>query len=319
MGIVDMKLLVVLISLVLVSNITYADEEIFRGETGSFYESDYTSDSFEETVKGSEETEWSEETEDWSEWLEGYEEYNSMEINISNGLQSFYSDTLEKIDDVGLLMTVELVNNSEGSVVFDIENASLNGILCSPNWAEEVESSGHVFSMVVWDIEGIEEVGLSLGDITEIEMSVIAYEERGNLLLQNYVQYHEDKEEWFTSYKEEVEGIDILSNEYIEIKAVDDVESHEGLHRRLFFRNNTDNMLIVKIPQSKVKDTILDTNFELILPPNKASFNDIIWSTVEVDDVSEVLVSVRVFDTALRAEGEDEVPVVSESKAIPLN
>lgn len=67
----------------------------------------------------------------------------------------------------GYAMYLYLVNKTDTTVMFSIDEAAVNGYMCDPFWANEVPAGKSSFSSVYWYDSDLEELGIT--DYSEIE------------------------------------------------------------------------------------------------------------------------------------------------------
>ena len=78
----------------------------------------------------------------------------------------------------GYMVKLFLVNKTDGSVMFSVDEASVNGYMSDPLWAEELSGEKCAFSTIYWYDTELEEYGITDGsEIENIEFLLIAYDE----------------------------------------------------------------------------------------------------------------------------------------------
>ncbi|MEE8885432.1 MAG: hypothetical protein SOI56_02540 [Eubacteriales bacterium] len=72
----------------------------------------------------------------------------------------------------GYTLDVTLVNNTDQAVYFSVENASINGIMCDPFWADEVAAGKSANDEISWTDSSLSDAGLDASSITTIDLPV---------------------------------------------------------------------------------------------------------------------------------------------------
>lgn len=75
----------------------------------------------------------------------------------------------------GYTMNTYLVNKTDKALVFNCDDASVNGFMCDPFWMETVPAGKVSFSSMDWSESSFQENGID--QVEEIEMSIMVYEE----------------------------------------------------------------------------------------------------------------------------------------------
>ena len=73
----------------------------------------------------------------------------------------------------GFAMQLYLVNKTDKDLVFSADNASVNGIMCDPFWADIVAAGKRSYSTVLWDKKALEENEIT--EVKEISFPMIIY------------------------------------------------------------------------------------------------------------------------------------------------
>ncbi len=100
-------------------------------------------------------------------------------------------DDLVLVDEAGVKMTlisqgpgsyypyqldVCLENDTDLSVYFNVSDATLNGIMCDPYWAKEVQPGKKAFGTISWSKSQLEKIDLSADDIDTIVLYLRVYD-----------------------------------------------------------------------------------------------------------------------------------------------
>ena len=73
----------------------------------------------------------------------------------------------------GFAMQLYLVNKTDKDLVFSVDNASVNGVMCDPFWADIVAAGKRSFSTVLWDKNALTENEIT--EVEEISLPMIVY------------------------------------------------------------------------------------------------------------------------------------------------
>ena len=84
----------------------------------------------------------------------------------------------------GYAVQLYLMNKTEEDLIFSTENASVNGIMCEPYWAEIVTAGHAAYSGVLWDSASLSENGIT--EVTEISLPLRVYSDKD--VLNPYVE-----------------------------------------------------------------------------------------------------------------------------------
>ena len=79
---------------------------------------------------------------------------------------------VEPDGDWGYTLDVTLVNNTDQAVYFSVENASINGVMCDPFWASEVDAGKSANEEISWMEDTLSEAGLDASSVTTIDLPV---------------------------------------------------------------------------------------------------------------------------------------------------
>ena len=81
------------------------------------------------------------------------------------------------VDDLwGYVADVCLENDTDRPLMFTVDEAAVNGSMCDPFWAVEVQPGKKALSDISWSESMLEDVGLSPEDVADIELYLRAYD-----------------------------------------------------------------------------------------------------------------------------------------------
>ncbi len=97
-------------------------------------------------------------------------------VLVDNDTCSIIATGFEPDNVWGYAMHVYLQNKSGDDLVFSAENASLNGIMCDPYWAEVVVAGKSAVSTILWDKSALTENGIT--QVSEISLPLKVYSDK---------------------------------------------------------------------------------------------------------------------------------------------
>lgn len=81
------------------------------------------------------------------------------------------------VDDLGgYVADVCLENDTDRPLMFTVDEAAVNGSMCDPFWAVEVQPGKKALSDISWSESALEDVGLTPEDVADIELYLRAYD-----------------------------------------------------------------------------------------------------------------------------------------------
>ena len=86
------------------------------------------------------------------------------QVLVDNDSCSVIVTGFEPDNSWGFAMQLYLVNKTDKDLVFSADNASINGVMCDPFWADIVAAGKRSYTTVLWDKSALEE-----NEITEVE------------------------------------------------------------------------------------------------------------------------------------------------------
>ena len=95
------------------------------------------------------------------------------QVLVDNDSCSVIVTGFEPDNSWGFAMQLYLVNKTDKDLVFSADNASINGIMCDPFWADIVSAGKKSFSAVLWDQNALEENEIE--KVEEISLPMIIY------------------------------------------------------------------------------------------------------------------------------------------------
>ena len=102
------------------------------------------------------------------------------QVLVDNDSCSVIVTAFEPDNSWGFAMQVYLVNKTDKDLVFSADDASINGIMCDPFWADIVVSGKRSFSTVLWDKSALDENEIEKVEQISLPMIIYADDDIGN-------------------------------------------------------------------------------------------------------------------------------------------
>ena len=192
-------------------------------------------------------------------------------------------------DDLwGYAVKVMCENKSaDKTYMFTVENASVNGVMFDPYYAEEIAAGKKANGSIDFSNEEIEK---HIGDFTDIELTFRVYDSddimADDIVLKTVHVYPFGKEK-ATTFVREAKATDtvILDNEYARM-TVTGYEEDElwGYTAKVFIENKTDKHLNFSIDDVSVNGFMCEPYYSEAVVANKCCFSEIVWSTSDFED-----------------------------------
>ena len=95
------------------------------------------------------------------------------QVLVDNDSCSVIVTGFEPDNSWGFAMQLYLVNKTDKDLVFSADNASINGVMCDPFWADIVAAGKRSYTTVLWDKSALEEN--EIAEVEEISFPMIIY------------------------------------------------------------------------------------------------------------------------------------------------
>ena len=102
------------------------------------------------------------------------------QVLVDNDSCSVIVTGFEPDNSWGFSMQLYLVNKTDKDLVFSADDASINGIMCDPFWADIVVSGKRSFSTVLWDKSALDENEIEKVEQISLPMIIYADDDIGN-------------------------------------------------------------------------------------------------------------------------------------------
>jgi hypothetical protein len=190
--------------------------------------------------------------------------------------------------------TVYLENKTNKTLMFSLEDVSVDGYMLDPFWAEEVTGGNKSNSTITWYTENLESCGIF--DATEVEFTLDVYDS------DNWDNYFVN--EIFTVYpngEDNVQYPDPRTAQDTDIVLLDtddctmvvtsiDPDDIWGYTVNVYLENKTDSKLTFSIDNASVNGYMCDPFWGCSVAAGKKAYTSIVWydSLLEENNITEV-------------------------------
>ena len=103
---------------------------------------------------------------------------DSDEVVIDDDSMTLTIIGYEPEGDYGYTVNAYVVNKTDASVMFSLEDASVNGYMCDPYWAADALIGTGMYAEFAWDDSYLEEIGITDpgNEIESIEFTFVVYD-----------------------------------------------------------------------------------------------------------------------------------------------
>ncbi len=212
----------------------------------------------------------------------------------------------EKDNIWGDTIKLYLENKTDTTVMFSVDDASVNGVMSDPFWAEEVSPGKLAFSDIEWSDSTLEENGLK--EFTEFEFEFRAYDSNDwfddDFAKERAYVYPYGKEK-AGKFERETGSSDkvLIDNEYVTVVMTgSEYDSIWGYTINLYLVNKTENLLCFASDDVSVNGYMLDPYWAKEVGSGKCAFSSMSWDESEFDEngittVEEIEMLFRAYDS----------------------
>ncbi len=195
----------------------------------------------------------------------------------------------------GYSLVVSLENKtSDKTLMFSVDEASINNVSSDPVFASEVASGKKSNETVSFSDSDFEEYGV--GDVTDIMLSFRVYDSddwSADDIAYETVHVYPQGEDAATSYVRADEDGDILLVDNDQVKVVvigNEIDSIWGFTLNLYLENKTDSAVMFSVDQASVNGYMEDPYWADSVPAGTVAFGQMYWNTdtLEADGITDV-------------------------------
>jgi len=195
--------------------------------------------------------------------------------------------------------------SSDKKYMFSVMSASINGVECDPFFATEVAAGKKANDEINFDIDELEECGVS--EITDIEITIRVYDSEDwtadDVVHETFNVYPYGKDA-ATKYVREAKETDtvIVDNDSITVIATGyEYDDIWGYTVNFYLVNKTDMNLMISVDDASVNGYMLDPFFATEVIAGKSEFTSMSWSDDDfaensITDVEEIEFTIRAYD-----------------------
>ena len=213
---------------------------------------------------------------------------NYNEILVDDAGVKFEITGLDPEDFWGYSVKVYLENNTDKTLMYSVEDASINGVMSDPFWASEVQPGKKSNESFAFSSTSLNEAGIS--DVTEIEFQLNIHDSEdysAEYLVQDIFKIYPLGEENAVVTERTTEGSDVVLFESDDCKMTVigyDPDSIFGYAVKVYLENKTYKMLMFSIDDASINGFMADPFWATTVAAGKRSYNDITWSSSVLEE-----------------------------------
>ena len=215
---------------------------------------------------------------------------------------------IKEIDESGLwgyTWNVYLENNTDKTLMFSVDEVSVNGVMIDPFWANEVEPGKKSNSEISWSSTSLEEVGINAVTAVEFVLRISDSEDifADPIVEDVFTVYPYGESEAVTMEREEsTDDLVLFDNDDCTMIITGcNPDGLFGFELNAYIENKTDKTLMFSIENASINGFMADPLWASSIAPGKKSTEDITWmsSTLEengIDKVETIEMTVNVYN-----------------------
>lgn len=194
----------------------------------------------------------------------------------------------------GYTWNVYLENNTDKTLMFSVDEVSVNGVMVDPFWANEVEAGKKSNSEISWASTALEEVGVDKVTAVEFVLKISDSEDifADPIVKETFTVYPYGEAEATTMEREQSDDDLVLfdNDECTMIITGSNPDGMFGFEVNAYIENKTDKTLMFSIENASVNGFMADPLWAASVAPGKKSSEDITWmsSTLEENGIEKV-------------------------------
>ena len=192
--------------------------------------------------------------------------------------------------DWGYTIAALVENNTDKTMMFSIDQASINGIMMDPFWAEEVAPGKKSNVSISWFESDFEEAGINPEDVSAIEFELRIHDSEdifADAAVDDvFTIYPYGEENAVAAERADEEG-DLVLFDTDECKMVltgYNAEDLFGFTVRAYLVNKTDTPLMFSIDSASVNGFMADPFWATTVAGGKNSTSDITWMSSDLEE-----------------------------------
>lgn len=189
-----------------------------------------------------------------------------------------------------LSFEIFIENKTDRSLMVEMDEAVVNGIMCSPYWVDTVPASAAAYSDLYWFEEDLEAVGINY--LQDIRGTIEIYEEETyDLVGEQEVSWSVDVGDTDLPPVEELvfesmEPLNVIATDDFTLQAVDfNTTGDMDLPTLTFYmENHTDSDVYISMEDVLVNGIVCDPYWSIKLRSDCASYDSCIWYEEDLED-----------------------------------
>lgn len=212
---------------------------------------------------------------------------------------------LEAVEPLGYVMYVYMENHSEQTLMFTLDDVSINGFMCDPFWSFSLPSGKKAHDFIIFYQSDLDLFGIT--EVTELEFLLSAYLDEdwlSDAIVQESFTIHPVGEEAVTSSSYTVQDGDIVlfnTKDCTMILTGFAVDEERGYFATAYLENNSDTSLTFTLDDAAINGVDCEPYWAATVLPGKKSVCYITWSNYVLEQsnittVETLTLPVRVYD-----------------------
>lgn len=201
--------------------------------------------------------------------------------------------TLKEVDEDGLWgydWKLNLVNKTDKTLMFGMENVSVNGVMADPFWASEVAAGKEANETVTWMSATLEENSLESSAITQVEFTLNVYDS-DDWTADRYVEQeftiYPKGEEAATTVEHVASDTDVvlIDNDQVTMTVTGfDPNGFYGFEMKLTIVNKTSQNIMVAANNVSIDGVMCDPFWADSIAANKTANETISWMDTTLEE-----------------------------------
>ena len=255
-----------------------------------------------EETQEAEKEETEEKTEEKAEEAEEVEEEKEAEASAADFSQTIVDKDGVKFEITGVeedgfwgyTWNVYIENNTDQSLMYSLDDVSVNGVMVDPFWATEVEAGKKSNNDISWSGSALEEVGIDEVTVVDFQLRISDSEDifADPLVEENFTVYPLGEAAASTMERTSSESdIVLFDNDACTMIVTGyNPDGMFGFELNAYLENKTDKTLMFSIDNASVNGFMADPFWASSVAPGKKSSEDITWmsSTLEENGIEKV-------------------------------
>lgn len=188
----------------------------------------------------------------------------------------------------GYGLQVHLENKSDRTLMFSLNDVSVNGCMADPFWASEVAAGKKDKTEIDFYTSDLEKYGIT--DVTEITLTLRVYDSEDwtadDFVNETFTVYPLGEEAAIVQEREDQDTDEVLvDDENFRILVIGyDPEDLFGYSMMLYIENKTDKQIMFGIDDAAVNGYMSDPYWASEIPAGKREITDVTWYQSDLDE-----------------------------------